>query len=65
MVQSEYQERVRIRQNALIYRQRISSLIDALKDGYRMTGCLTGNCLKTERRSVKQLERSRDALEKL
>jgi hypothetical protein len=49
VVQSEHQECVGICQNALVYRQRISSLVYALKNCDGMTRGLTGNSLKTER----------------
>jgi hypothetical protein len=49
VVQSKHKECVGICQEAFLYRQRIPSLIDALKDCYRMTRGLTGDLLKTER----------------
>ena len=49
VVQSEDQERVGVCENAFIYRQRIASLVHALKDCYGVARRFTGSRLKTER----------------
>jgi hypothetical protein len=65
MIESEHHQGVSVGENALIDRQSVSGLVDALEDGDRMARCFAGDLLETEGRAVKQLERSRDALKEL
>ena len=63
MVEPEHHERVGVGENAFIDRQLVAGLVDALEDGDRMASSFAGDLLETEGRAVKQLKRSRNALE--
>src|ERR1700739_2747063 len=65
MVESKHHQRVGVGKNAFIDRQFVSGLVDALEDADRMARRFAGDFLETERRAMKQLERSRDALKEL
>ena len=56
---------VGVSENALVDRQLVAGLVDALEDGDRVARCFAGDLLEAEGRAVKQLKRSRDALKEL
>src|SRR5215217_3575147 len=65
MVQPEHQERVGVRQDPLVDRQLVASLVDALEHGNGLSGDLAYNLLKVERGAVEQLESASYALEEV
>src|SRR5271166_2064313 len=65
VVESKHHQSVSVGQYPLVDRQPVARLIDALEHGDRMAGDVFGNLLEAESRTVKQLERARDSLEKL
>ena len=48
MVESEHHQRVGVSENALVDRQLIAGLVNALENGDRMARCLAGDLLETE-----------------
>ena len=63
MVETEDHQRVGVVENALVNREFLSCLVDALVDGDGMSGDLADEVLKAQQAEMKQFQRSRDSLE--
>ena len=65
VIEPEHHQRVRVGENPLVDRQRITRLIHALEHGHRMAGHLARRLLKAQRRAMEQLQRAGDSLQEV
>ena len=65
MVQTEHHQRVGVGQDPFVDRQLVAGLVDALEDGDRVPGGLSGELLECQGGAVEQLQRARDALQEV
>ena len=62
LIQAEDHQRVRVREHALVEREPLPGLIDALVDGHGVPRDLARELLEANEGEVEELERPRDAL---
>src|SRR5262245_9885820 len=62
VIESEHEQRIRIRKHALVERQSVTRLIDSLIDRHDVTGDLANECLEWHPGAKEELERAGDPL---